>query len=401
MKKIMALKFFTLMILAGSFQSAYELAAQELTEGYHFQFIKKLAATPVKNQSSSSTCWSFSTISFLESELLRIGKNEMDLSEMFVVRHAYMEKAAKYVRMHGNMEFGGGSEANDVTRIIDKKGIVPEEIYPGKKVNEKIHVHGEMDEVLKAYVDAVIRNEDGKLSPVWFDGFCNILDAYLGEVPDTFTYFDKEYTPASFAGELGLDMNDYVLLTSFTHHPFYSEFIIELPDNWSWGKVYNLPLDELVQVVDSSIMNGYTVQWGTDYSEPGFSFKKGLAVNLGEDVHAHSSISDNQGRSSGKKDISPATLNHPGSEIQINEIIRQKEFENYGTTDDHAMHMTGIALDPAGKKFYYVKNSWGTNNPYDGFIYVSEQYFRFKTMTIMVNKHAIPESIAQKINVIY
>lgn len=398
MKNNSVTRLLLLLVSAGLFISVYEVSAQQTTNGYHFQMIKKLPATPVKNQSRSSTCWSFSTLSFIESELLRTGKNEMDLSEMFVVRQVYMEKASRYIRMHGKMNFGGGSEANDVTRVIDRIGMVPEKVYPGRKVNEKIHMHGEMDEVLKAYVDAVIRNEDGEISSVWYNGFCNLLDAYLGEIPDTFTYIDKKYTPASFAGELGLNMNEYILMTSFTHHPYYSEFIIEVPDNWSWGKVFNLPLDELVQVVDSSIMNGYTVQWGMDYSEPGFSFKRGIAVNLEDDPGGYTDISENKNHSSGKNYNIPATLNHPGREKQVDELIRQKEFENYGTTDDHGMHITGIALDQTGKKFYYVKNSWGTGNPYLGYMYVSEPYFRFKTLTIMVNKHALPESVAKKIN---
>ena len=400
MKKSAKTGMLLLMALSVLYQSVCFLSAQEITSGYHFQLIKELPATPVKNQSRSSTCWSFSTISFLESELLRTGKNETDLSEMFIVYHVYLEKAIRYVRMHGHLNFGGGSEANDVTGVIDKMGIVPEEIYPGRKVNDKIHIHGELDEVLKGYVDAVVRNKDGELSSVWYDGFSKLLDAYLGEIPDTFTYLDEKYTPASFAGELGLNMSDYILLTSFTHHPFYSEFIIELPDNWSWGKVYNLPLDELVQVVDSSIMNGYTVQWGTDFSEPGFSFKTGIAINHQDDIYSEATISEEKHHSSVDKGIIPATLDHPGREKQINNKIRQKEFDNYSTIDDHGMHITGIALDQTGKKFYYVKNSWGINNPYHGYMYISEPYFRFKTITIMVNKHAIPEILAQKIHMI-
>ncbi|MBN2214091.1 MAG: aminopeptidase [Bacteroidales bacterium] len=400
MKNPVAIRLFLLMVSAVLSQTVHKISAQVSSNGYQFEIIKKLAATPVKNQSRSSTCWSFSTLSFIESELLRTGKGETDLSEMFVVRQVYMEKAAKYVLMHGKMNFSGGSEANDVTRIIKRTGIVPEDVYPGMKADEKMHIHGEMDEVLKACVDAVIRNKDGELSPVWFDGFCKLLDAYLGEVPDTFACSDKEYTPASFAEELGLNMNDYIILTSFTHHPFYSDFIIELPDNWSWGKVYNLPLDELVQVIDSSIMNGYTVQWATDNTENGFSFKSGVAINPVNDIEGYSDISDNSNPAPGKEDVVPAALNHPGREKQVNETIRQEEFENYSTTDDHGMHITGIARDQTGKKFYYVKNSWGTGNPYHGYMYVSESYLRFKTITIMVNKHALPEHISMKINLI-
>ncbi|HPX06439.1 MAG TPA: aminopeptidase, partial [Tenuifilaceae bacterium] len=247
-------------------------------EGYTFTMVKEVKTTDVENQHRSSTCWSFSGIAFLETELLRMGKPAVDLSEMFIVRNVYAGKAEKYVRLQGSMNFAGGGSFYDVIETIRKYGIVPEEAYPGLSYGEEAHVHGELDAVTKAYVDAVIKNPNRKLSTAWKAGFDGILDAYLGVRPTTFKYNGKEFTPKSYAESLELKLDDYIYITSYTHHPFYSNFVLEVPDNWAWGGVYNLPLDEFAQVFDNAINNGYSVAWASDVSEKGFSYQNGVAV---------------------------------------------------------------------------------------------------------------------------
>jgi len=268
--------------------------------GYVFTVIKQLPASPVKNQYRSGTCWSFSTISFIESELLRMGKDTFDLSDMYCVRKSYEDKAKLHVRYHGTNNFAGGGAFHDVTDVIKNYGMLPEEVYSGKVIGEKDHVHGEMDEVLKAYLEGVIKNENKKLTPVWMKGYQGILDAYLGEVPEKFTYKGKEYTPRSFADMLGVNPDDYVEIASFTHHPFYSQFVIELPDNWSHGMVYNVPLNEMIEVIDNAINTGYTVAWGADVSEKGFSWKNGVAIvpekNIAELSNLESALQQRKGQ---------------------------------------------------------------------------------------------------------
>jgi bleomycin hydrolase len=356
------------------------------TTGYRFTFLKKLNATPVENQYKTNTCWSFSALSMLESELLRHGKGEYDFSEMFIVRNAYIEKAEKYVRMHGTISFGGGGALNDVPDIIREKGIVPETVYPGKKVDSANHIHTEMDEVLKDYIEGVIKNRDNKLSPVWQQGFCGILDSYLGVVPQSFDWNGKTGNAVMFASDLGLNMDDYILITSFMHHPFYDKFIVEVPDNWSWGEAYNVPVDELIEIIDYSLMNDYTLAWAADISEKGFSFSKGLAI-VPEDDRAKTTNATRQEFAFGP----------PLKEKKITQEMRQESFDNYLTTDDHGMHITGIARDQDGNKFYYVKNSWGTDNLYQGYLFVSEQFVRYKTLTMLVNKNAVPKEIIKKL----
>jgi bleomycin hydrolase len=357
------------------------------TTEYQFKFIKKLDSTPVKNQDKTNTCWSFSALSFLESELLQQNKGEYDFSEMYIVRNAYIKKAEKYIRMHGTINFGGGGALNDVPDAIKTKGILPETIYPGKKVDTENHIHAEMDEVLKDYLDGVLKNRNNKLSPVWMEGFCALLDAYLGTVPQSFEWSGKTMDAVTFASTLGLSMDDYVLLSSFTHHPFYSKFIVEVPDNWSWGEAYNVPIDELTGIIDYSLMNDHTVAWAADISEKGFAHSKGLAIVPEVDYAKPFNAK-----------IQEIFFGPPLREKAISQEIRQESFDNYLTTDDHGMQITGIAKDHDGNKFYYVKNSWGTNNPYQGYLFVSEQFVRYKTITIMVNKNAIPKEISKKLN---
>lgn len=354
--------------------------------GYVFTIKKDLACTPVKNQSATSTCWCFSGISMLESELLRIGKKPFDLSEMFIVRHTYEKKAQMYARMHGSSNFAGGGEYGDVLNGWLEVGLVPDAVYPGLNYGEVKHNHSEMDGALKGYMDAVIKGS--KLTTAWLAGVNGILDAYLGKKPESFIYEGKTYTPASFTKELGINPNDYVLLTSFTHHPFYKECVLELPDNWAAGSVYNLPLDELIQVIDNSMISGYTVAWASDMSDKGFSMKQGVAI-----------IPEKNWNEMNEDELSKV-FNGPHPEKIITQEMRQKEFDNYTTTDDHGMHIVGLATDQSGNTFYKVKNSWGVMGKYDGFIFVSKPFVMLRTTNIMVNKNTIPAAIAKKLGIL-
>ena len=372
---------FSLLIISGI---TFNLFSQEKTTEFQFIQQKVVKYTPVKDQNKTNTCWCFSAISLLESEIMRAGKGEFDLSEMFIVRHTYESKAQRYVRMHGNINFAGGGENNDVIDVIKTLGIVPEEIYTGLKPDEVKHNHTEMDKVLKSYVDGVIKEENQKLSLVWYKGFQKILDVYLGDVPEKFTYKGKKDTPKTYAEELGINYNDYILITSFTHHPYYQKFILEVPDNWSWGQVYNVPLDDLIAVIDTALAHDYSVAWAADMSEKSFSFSKGIAI-----------VPDIEDRKISTDEWN-VILTKPGIERQIFADDRQKEFDNFSTTDDHGMHIVGWAKDQNGKKYYYVKNSWGIGNMYGGFQYVSEAYVRLKTTVIMLNKKALPTEIENK-----
>ncbi|MDR3133468.1 MAG: C1 family peptidase [Prevotellaceae bacterium] len=366
-------------------------------EGYVFTPVKELKITPVKNQNRSGTCWSFSGLGFIESELLRLGKGEYDLSEMFIVHHSYSGKAEKYVRLHGDGIFAPGGSFYDVLYVLEHYGIVPESVMNGLQYGEDLHVHSELDALAKAYVEAVIKNSNKKLSPVWRNGFNGILDAYLGKLPETFSYNGKTYTPQSFSQSLGVKAEDYVSLTSFTHHPFYAAFALEIPDNWRWSASYNLPLDEFMSVVDHSIHNGYTIAWGADVSEKGFS-RDGIAVI--PDVNLAEMSGSDQARwlglSQKDKDAELYT-NKPGYEKVITPELRQQAYDNYETTDDHGMQIYGIAQDQNGTKYYMVKNSWGETGKYKGSLYASEAFVKYKTMNIVVHKNAIPAAVKQKL----
>ncbi len=373
--------------------------ADQQIEGYQFEMIKKLPTTTVKDQNRSGTCWSFSGLSFLESELIRTGKGEFNLAEMFIVRQAYADKAKLAVRMHGNINFGGGGAFHDVTSMWKKYGIVPEGAYKGLEIGEDGHIHGEMDAVLAAYVDGVVKNKNKKLTPVWHKGFEGLLDAYLGDYPTKFEYEGKEYTPESFADMLGLDMDDYVEISSYTHHPYYKPFVIEVPDNWMWGQVYNVPLDEMIEVMDYSIENGYSIGWASDVSEKGFAYRKGIAVVPAANTKdmSDSEILKWQEMSAREKQAQLYKFDAPGDEKEITPELRQAAYDNYETTDDHGMHIVGMAKDQNGSKYYYVKNSWAASNKYDGYFYASVPFMKYKTMSIMVHKDAIPKNIKKKL----
>jgi bleomycin hydrolase len=386
----------SIIFIISAIQFKQSWAQEQEPSGYKFSPLKVLNATDVKNQYSSLTCWSFSGISLLESELMRTKNKSYDLSEMFIVRYAYIAKAMKYVRMHGHINFTGGGEANDVIDVIKSYGIVPEEIYPAKK---ETLIHCKMDSVLRAYINNVINSD--VVSEDWPDGYLKILDTYLGAISDTFNYEDEVYTSQGFAEKLGLNMDDYVLVTSFTHHPYYSKFILEVPDNWSWGEVYNVTLDDLVEIIDSAVYNGYTVLWSTDNSDKGFTFTSGLAIvpeiyygSMTEEERANWDTLPQE-----IKDKKLFDFDTPGPEKSVTSEMRQEAFDNYTTTDDHGMHIVGLAEDQNKTRYYYVKNSWGTNNVYNGYMYISEPYVKYKTISIMLNKNAIPGRISAKLDI--
>jgi Aminopeptidase C len=395
------------LILAGMLLASFTISAQEKKEeekevGYQFTAVKDIPCTPVKDQYRSGTCWSFSGLGFIESEMLRMGKPTVDLAEMFVVYHSYADKATKYVRLHGSLNFGAGGAFHDVTNVIRKYGIVPEEAYKGLNYGEEKHVHGELDRILLDNVKAVVDNPNKKLTTAWHDAFDSNLDSYLGKLPEKFQYQGKEYTPQSFATDyVGLNMDDYVEITSFTHHPFYSKFIIEVPDNWSWDQVYNVPLNEMDEIIDNAINSGYPVAWAADVSEKGFATsKKGVAVIPVADKAnmTDAEITKWEKLSDKEKDEELYKLNKPGAEKTITQEMRQIDFDDYQTTDDHGMLIVGTAKDQNGKIYYKVKNSWGSYNDYAGFFYASKPYVEFKTTSIMVHKDAIPKNIRKKLN---
>lgn len=377
------------------------LQAQNESEGYQFTNVKEIKTTSVKNQNRSGTCWSFSGISFLENELIRMGKGEYDLSEMWIVNYTYQDKADLYVRMHGISNFGAGAALIDVFDVVRKYGIVPEDAYKGLEYGEKMHIHGELDAILKGYLDAVVANKNKKITPVWKKGYNAVLSAYLGEIPETFNYNGVNYTPESFTKSLGLNMDDYISITSFSHHPFYEQFTIEVPDNWTMSKSYNLPVEEMMQVMNYAIDNGYSIAWASDVSDKGFNWRKGVAIipekefesEEGSDRARWEKLSQND------KEKELYSFDKPGKEKVITQEMRQEGYDNYTITDDHGMVITGKATDQNGNPYFIVKNSWGESNPYNGFFYASEPFVALQTINIMLHKDAIPKDIKKKMGI--
>jgi bleomycin hydrolase len=393
------------LLLAGLLLISFIVSAQEEKKeekSYQFTVVKEIPCTPVKDQYRSGTCWSFSGLGFLEAEMLRLGKPAVDLSEMFVVYHSYSDKAVKYVRLHGSLNFGGGGAFHDVTNVIKENGIVPDEVYNGLNYGEEKHVHGELDRILLDQAKAIVENPNKKLTTAWHDAINGTLDTYLGKLPEKFNYQGKEYTPQSFAKDfVGLNLEDFVEITSFSHHPFYSKFIIEVPDNWSWDQVYNVPLNELDEIIDNAINTGYTVAWAADVSEKGFSTsQKGVAVLPMVDKANMTDAEINKWEKQTEKERNEDLykLAKPGLEKVITQEIRQIDFDNYQTTDDHGMVIVGTAKDQNGTPYYKVKNSWGKYNDYDGYFFASKPYVMCKTTSIMIHKDAIPKNIRKKLN---
>ncbi|WP_099464707.1 C1 family peptidase [Parabacteroides provencensis] len=368
-------------------------------QGYQFTEVVKLPATPVKNQASTGTCWCFATTSFLESELLRMGKGTYDLSEMFIVRQKYMNQLQDNYLREGKGNIGQGSLSHTYKHAFDQVGVVPEEAYTGINYNSDRHNHGELVKYLHAIANVAIQLRHR--SPEYDKLINNLFDTYLGKLPEKFTYKGKEYTPKTFAASLGLDMDDYIELTSFTHHPYYKPFSPEVPDNWEHELMYNLPLDELISVIDSALGNGYTVCWDGDVSEKGFSFKNGVAINP-EVVKVEDFSTTDRARFE-KMDMKERLdevykFEQPCPEINVTPEVRQQGFEAFVTTDDHLMHITGIAKDQNGTKYYITKNSWGTDrNAFGGYLNMSDSFVRAKTIYIMVHKDAIPAGTRAKL----
>lgn len=368
-----------------------------------FTIVKENPITSVKDQNRSGTCWAYSTLSYFESEILKSTGKTYDLCESFVANKDYMDRAIQVVRYHGDMQFSQGGSAYDVYYVLKNYGICPENAmpFPGSLYGDSLNNFNEFFSLLEPYVEGIATNKASKISGQWKVGFQGILDAYLGKCPENFTYEGKNYTPKSFASSLGLNMDDYVTITSYTHHPFYSQFVVEVQDNWRNPASYNLPMDEMMQIIDNAVMNGYTVAWGGDVSEPGFT-RDGLAYMI--DAKKMQSLQGSDmarwlGLSPAKRRNLIDSLGCNVPEVQATQEMRQERFDNWELTDDHGMLIYGIAKDQNGKEYYMVKNSWGETGKYKGTWYMTKAFIAANTMDYMVNKNAIPANIRKKMGI--
>ena len=392
--KITKLIPFAALLLSSVALSAQEKKAPE----YVFTTVKENPVTSIKNQYRSGTCWCYSALSFIESEILRTKGKEVDLSEMFVVGKSYHDRAVKYVRLDGHLNFAAGSSFGDVLHVIDDYGIVPQEAYSGFNYGTEMPEQSELDAVLKGYVDAVRKNPNRKLTTAWLNGFDGILNAYFGEVPEAFVVDGVAYTPDTYRDYLGINYDDYVNLTSFTHHPFYEPFIIEVCDNWRWDSAYNLPMDEMMEVMYNAINNGYTIAWGSDVSEKGFT-RDGLAVMPVEEKKVAAGSDQEHWVGKAKDEPKEEVKSELPEEQVITQEMRQEGYDSKTTTDDHGMHIYGIAKDQNGTQYFMVKNSWGETGKYKGIWYASDTFVRYKTLNIVVHKDALPKHIAKKLGI--
>lgn len=368
-----------------------------------FTTVKENPITSIKDQNRSGTCWAYSTLSFLESEILKATGKTYNLCEMFIANKDYMDRAIVKVRMHGDSQFSQGGSFEDVVTIMQNYGICPEEAMPapGTLTGDSLANFGEFFTVMEPYVDAIAKTKASKISKQWRLGLQGILDAYLGKCPEKFVYEGKEYTPKTFAQSLGINLDDYVSITSYTHHPFYTQFALEIQDNWRWALSYNVPMEELMAIIDNAVNEGYTVAWGGDVTEDGFTRTGlGLAYDVkkarsmaGTDADRWFNLSATEKRN--KLD----SLGVDAPEIVPTQEMRQEAFDSWETTDDHGMHLYGIAKDKNGREYYMVKNSWGNHGDYKGIWYMSKNYVAYKTMNIMVNKNAIPKDIRKKLGI--
>lgn len=386
-----------MMLLPGT-MAAQEKPAAAKNDTVQFTVVKANPITSIKDQNRSGTCWDYSSLGFFEAELLRLGKGTYDLCESFVAYHTYMDRAEKAIRMHGDVSFSQGGSFYDVLYCMRHYGIVPQEAmpFPGSLYGDSLFNFNTLDAQASAYVKSIANSQMKKIPLTWKSTLSNIYAGYFGELPKTFTYKGKSYTPESFQKSLGLNLDDYVSLTSFTHHPFYSKFIIEVQDNWRWAESYNLPIDEFMTVMESAVRNGYTFAWGADVSETGFS-RNGIAT-----VPAKSYKNDLTGSDAARwMGTNGKQVNQADSkdELTITQQLRQTAYDNWETTDDHGMVIYGLAKDPQGKEYFMVKNSWGEYGRYKGIFYASKPYVAYKTMNILINKNAIPKDIRKKLGI--
>ncbi|OUD44411.1 C1 family peptidase, partial [Flavobacterium psychrophilum] len=358
-------------------------ASEKSKEAFKFTDVVNVENTSIKNQGSSGTCWSYSANSFLESEMIKMGKKPIELSQIFSARNAYVEKGRNYVRMHGAVTLGDGGAFHDVMNMYRKYGAVPRSVYTGLNYGTDKNKFGEMAALGEALLAAVVKNPNGELTPNWEKAYTAVIDSYLGETPKSFDYNGKKYTPETFAKEVvGINAEDYIEISSLQEYPYYSKFVLMVPDNWAFDQVYNVKINELTDVIDNALKSGYSVAWGGDVSEKTFSWKNGVAFVPEKKID----------------DMTPEEkadlFNGPKKEAVVTEEMRQKAFDNYTTTDDHGMHIVGLSKDQNGKEYYIVKNSWGTTNDYKGYLYMTKEFVKYKTTDIMLNKKALSADMA-------
>ena len=384
----------TLMLIA--FCSVNMLWAQEKQEEKKFSTVVDIPTTTVKNQQSTGTCWCYAGISYIETELLRLGAPEIDLSEMYIVRLAYTQKAKRYFRVHGKGNYSEGGQAHDVLNVIKENGFVPEAVYSGNRYGSDFHIHKEMVKSTKSMLDEIVKKPNRVITPVWEESVNGVLDTYMGKTPKTFTYEGTETTPAAYAEKLGFNTEDYIEITSYNHHPFYEKVNLEIPDNWSDDLYYNVPMDEMMVVINYALNNGFSVCWDGDVSEKGFSHRNGYAVLPASKT---ADMTDSE-IAKWEKDVKKAEkkVSQKGKEPEVDQTLRQLTFDNFETTDDHLMHLTGIVKDQNGTTYYKTKNSWADNsNKFGGYLNMSEAYVKLKTVAIMVHKDAIPKEVKKKL----
>ena len=402
MKKILTITL-ALFVAVGSIGAAKKKAPEKKNANKPvFTTIKEIPITSVKDQNRSGTCWDYSTLSYFEAEILKATGKKYDLCESFVANKTYMERAIQVVRFHGDCQFAQGGSAEDVLATMKNHGIVPEGTmpFPGSLYGDSLNNFNEFFGVLEPYVAAVSKSSAKKISNAWKSGLQGILDAYLGKCPETFTYEGKQYTPKSFMASLGIDLNDYVSITSYTHHPFYTTFAVEVQDNWRFPLSYNVPMDEMMQIIDNAIELGYTIAWGGDVSEDGFT-RKGLAYAIDAKKTEKEVKGSDMARwlklTTEKKRNVIDSLGCTVPEIVPTQKMRQERFDNWELTDDHGMHIYGVAKDQNGKEYYMVKNSWGETGDYKGTWYMTKAFIAANTMDFLINKKAIPANIRKKL----